>query len=230
MTRTDLFLFCFVLGLGWSLLSLLLGSFHGHGHAAHVHSHGLHGHGVQANGLQAHGAHGHGHSGHAARTHSAPASRFFHHLLDLNSLAIFLAWFGGCGYLLLRHSTLAAWSAIVISALAGLGGAAAMASFMRFLHSKERAMEPIDYDMVGVLGRVSSTIRADSTGEILFSRLGGRCLAYARSEDGETLELGAEVIVTRYDAGVAYVRAWDEMTGFGNEIASGREEAPPALT
>jgi membrane protein implicated in regulation of membrane protease activity len=225
MTRTDLFLFCFVVGLVWSLLSLLLGSFHAHGHVGHVHSHGLHG---QA--LHAHGVHGHAHSGHAAGPHPAPASRFFHHLLDLNSLAIFLAWFGGCGYLLLRHSTLAAWTAIVISASAGLGGAVAMASFLRFLHSKERVMEPVDYDMVGVLGRVSSTIRASGTGEILFSRHGARCLAYARSEDGETLELGAEVIVTRYDAGVAYVRAWDAMTGFGNEIASGREEAPPAFT
>ena len=226
MTRTDLFLFCFVVGLVWSLLSLLLGSFHGHGHAAHGHFHGLHGHG-----LHSHGGHGHAHSGHAAAgQHPAPATRFFQHLLDLNSLAIFLAWFGGCGYLLLRHSTLAAWTAIVISAMAGLGGAAAMASFLRLLHSKERVMDPMDYDMVGVLGRVSSTIRGDGTGEILFSRDGARRLAFARSEDGVVLERGAEVIVTHYERGVAYVRTWNAMTGFGDEIASGREEAPPALT
>jgi membrane protein implicated in regulation of membrane protease activity len=217
MNRSDVFLFCFAIGLLWSLLSFLLGSFHGSGHAIHGHSHGLHPHGL----------HGHGH---AARAHTAPTGRFLHHLLDLNSLAIFFAWFGGCGYLLLRHASFAIWTAIFLSALAGLAGAAAMAAFLRFLHARERVMDPTDYDMVGVLGRVSSTIRAGGTGEMLFSRDGARRLACARSEDGETLERGAEVIVTYYERGVAYVRAWDAMTGFPNEIAGGREEAPPALT
>lgn len=229
MTSSNIFLFCFALGLLWSLLSFLLGSFHGHAHAAHVHAN-VHAHGLHGHGLHAHGMHAHGRSTHGAHMHAGPAGRFLHHLLDLNSLAIFLAWFGGCGYLLLRHSTLAIWTAVVISGFAGLGGAVAMATFLRFLHGRERVMDPADYDMVGVLGRVSSTIRADGTGEILFSRDGARCLANARSEDGTALERGAEVIVTNYDRGIASVRAWDSMTGFKDDFAGGREEAPPALT
>ena len=33
----------------------------------------------------------------------------------------------------------------------------------------------------------------------------------ARSENGNALEKGAEIMVTRYDRGIAYVRLWEEM-------------------
>ena len=97
MTGSDVYLLCFGVGFLWSIASLLMGSFRVHGHAAmHGHSHVIHGgHGI-------HGAHADApHGGSDAQTH---AGGFFEHLLNVNSLAIFLAWFGGCGYLLTQHT------------------------------------------------------------------------------------------------------------------------------
>jgi hypothetical protein len=62
-----------------------------------------------------------------------------------------------------------------------------------------------------VLGRISSSIRKGGTGEIIFSQAGTRHTCGARSESGEPLARGAEVIVTRYEHGIAYVRRWEEM-------------------
>ncbi len=66
--------------------------------------------------------------------------------------------------------------------------------------------------MAGVLGHVSDTIRdGDGTGEIIYSQTGARRAAAARSEDGSLIERGTEVIVIRYERGIAYVRRWDDL-------------------
>ena len=74
-------------------------------------------------------------------------------------------------------------------------------------------MDPADYDMVGVLGRLSIPIREGGTGEIIYSQAGTRRTCGARSENGAALEKGVEVVVTRYEKGIAYVRRWEEMSG-----------------
>jgi hypothetical protein len=66
--------------------------------------------------------------------------------------------------------------------------------------------------MVGVLGKVSSDIRPTGTGEIIFSQAGARRASPARSENEGPIAKGTEVVVTRYERGVAYVRPWDELT------------------
>ena len=73
-------------------------------------------------------------------------------------------------------------------------------------------MDPADYDMIGVLGKVASPIRPSGTGEIIFSQAGARRAAPARSEDELVIPKGAEVVVTRYERGIAYVRPWEELT------------------
>jgi hypothetical protein len=35
----------------------------------------------------------------------------------------------------------------------------------------------------------------------------------ARGEDGEGIEKGKEVVISRYEKGLAYVKKWDEFTG-----------------
>ena len=74
--------------------------------------------------------------------------------------------------------------------------------------------------MVGVYGHVSSTVREDGVGEMLFSQEGLRKAVPVRSEDGSRLERGTEVFVTRYEGGIAYVRRWDE--ALERELPSGR--------
>ena len=65
--------------------------------------------------------------------------------------------------------------------------------------------------MVGLLGVVTSPIRAGGTGEILFSQAGARRGAGARSEDGEAIDKGVEVVITRHQNGLVYVRTWREL-------------------
>ena len=36
--------------------------------------------------------------------------------------------------------------------------------------------------------------------------------AGARSHDGQTVEKGAEVVIERYENGIAYVNRWEEFT------------------
>ena len=64
--------------------------------------------------------------------------------------------------------------------------------------------------MIGVLGKLSNPIRAGGTGELVYSQEGTRRVAGARSEDGAPIPKGSEVMVTRYEKGIAYVRLWED--------------------
>ncbi len=207
MKSPDIYLLCFAIGTIWSFATVLLGGFHaGHGHAHHVggHGHAGHGHGSHSHG----GGHGHGHSSSV----ESWLGSWFGSMANLHSLAVFLAWFGGVGYLLTRHTGLELWADLGIAVVFGLIGAWLLAGFLRFLQSHEKPLDPADYDVVGVLGRVSSTIRSDGVGELIYVRDGSRKPLCARSEDGRPIARGEEVIVTRFEKGVAYVRTWEAMT------------------
>jgi hypothetical protein len=64
--------------------------------------------------------------------------------------------------------------------------------------------------MVGVLGKVSVSIRTNGTGEIIFAQEGVRKTCAARSEDGYPFAKGDEVLVSRYERGIAYVQRWED--------------------
>ncbi len=196
MKSPDIYLLCFAIGSVWSLATLLLGGMHlGHGHSLSGH-HGGHGH-------SGHSAHGHGHANGLAHWLGA--------MTNPNSLAVFLAWFGGVGFLLTRHTGLQFWADLAIASGFGLIGAWLLAAFLKFLQAREKPLDPADYEMVGVLGRVSSPIRPGGVGELIYVRDGARRPMCARSEDGLAIARGEEVVVTRFEKGVAYVRTWDAM-------------------
>lgn len=159
--------------------------------ASTVHSHG--------------GGHFHGH-GHMLGHGGARLSRF-----NFAAITAFLAWFGGTGYLLEHYSKVWVYLGLIVASAAGLAGASLVMWFLARLTAQERPMDPVDYDMVGVLGRVSSPIRPKGTGEILYLRDGARKAVPARSEDATAVLRDTEVIVTRYEKGVAYVRRWEEI-------------------
>jgi membrane protein implicated in regulation of membrane protease activity len=200
MTLAAFYLICFAVGFAFSFLSFFLGGIHWHlpfhlhlpFEAPHVHV-GPHVH-----------AGGHVHAGHS------PQMSAFNPM----TIAAFLAWFGGTGYLLTRFSTVRFVGELLLSILAGLIAAAAIFLFMtRVLISKEENLDPADYEMVGVLGRVISPVREGGTGELVYSQAGTRRVCGVRSEDGKAIAKGSEVVVTRYERGIAYVRRWEEMTG-----------------
>ena len=202
MSWANVYLLCFGVGALWALASLLLGGLHLHVPKVGLHvGHGLGGHGSLAHGhVHVHGAAGHGVFGLLAD------------LINPSCVAVFLAWFGAAGYLVNRHSRLAVGIVLAIAIVAGNAGAIAIVSFLRYLDSKEKPMDPADYDMVGILGRVTSTIRKDGVGEVIYLRDGARRPLPARSEEGIDIGRDQEVIVTRYEKGIAYVRTWEAMT------------------
>lgn len=182
MSWESFYLVCFLIGFFFSLLSFLAGF--GHMHLPGLHAHA--GHGVRGG-------------------QNSP--------INFGTIAAFLAWFGGTGYLLMRYSNIWALLALGVAAMSGLGGAAAVFWFLfKFLLAHEKDLDPADYDMIGVLGRVSSTVRAGGTGEMIFSQNGVRRASSVRSEAGESIAKGVEVVVTRYEKGIAYVRPWEDIS------------------
>jgi hypothetical protein len=199
MTWADFYLICFALGFLFSFFSFLLGGIHWHLpfdiHLAHGIPHVHVGGGVHGPGAHA------GHPGNGVSPFN-PAT-----------LAAFLAWFGGTGYLLTRFSTFTFVLALTVAMIVGLIGAAIIFVFItRVLMSKDEELDPADFEMVGVLGRISSPIRQGGTGELTYSQAGTRRSCGARSEDGSAIAQGEEAVVTRYEKGIAYVRRWEELT------------------
>ena len=126
----------------------------------------------------------------------------------------FLCWFGGIGYLLHHYSTFVAPLILILAVLSGLVGAVLLWTVLfKLLLPRERVLTPKDTEMTGVLAHVSDAIReSDSIGEIIFSQTGARRASAARSDDGHAIERGAEVVVVRYERGIAYVRRWEDLT------------------
>jgi hypothetical protein len=215
MTWQDFFLICFAVGFAWSMVSLLLGGLH-----IHLPKFGIHGLHVGPHAAGHIGGAGHAGAavkiGSVSKTSAASSSNdaaagILSGLLNPSAIAIFLAWFGGAGYLLTRHAFLAFWLVILLSIATGLAGASLIAYLMFYLQSKERPMDPADYEMVGVLGQIAALVRPGGTGEMIFTRDGGKHAAPVRSENGLELACGVEVIVTRFEQGIAYVRTWEDM-------------------
>ena len=202
MTWSDFYLICFAVGFLFSLLSFVAGGLNVHGHWPHVHGRHFHSGGAHAPGGSGPATHAH-----ASASQSVSPFNFF-------TIAVFLAWFGGTGYLLTRFSTIVFALALAISTAVGLVGASIVFTFLaKVLMSPEAVMDPADYEMVGVIGRISSPIRESGTGEIIYSQAGSRRACPARSEDGAAIERDAEVVVTRYEKGIAYIRRWEEVSG-----------------
>jgi len=196
MTWANFYLVCFALGFSFSLLSFLMGGWHWHlphflgGGSLHTGPHAGHGAGSARGG-----------------TAETP-------LVNPVTLAAFLAWFGGIGYLLTRFSSLWFVLGLGIALLSGATGAAVIYLFLsRVLMSTDENLDPADYSMVGVLGRISMPIRQGGTGELIYSQEGTRRTCGARADDGSEISKGTEVVVTRYEKGIAYVRLWTELAG-----------------
>lgn len=203
------FLVCFVVGFTFSVLSFLggLGRFHFHvpKHLPLGGAHGI-GHGVGGHGI-AHAGHAAGHGIKAGGAHGASFPVF-----NPMTIAAFLTWFGGVGYLLVHLRHVWIFAGLMFASLAGLVAAGVVFFFVaKVVIANEKELDPLDYEMVGVLGHVSSSIRRGGTGEIIYAQEGIRRPCAARSDNGEALVRGEEVVVTRYERGVAYVRRWDDL-------------------
>jgi len=238
MTWSDFYLICFAIGFCFSFFSFVLGGARfGRLHLPHFHAHGA-AHMPTAHGPVVHTPAAHPPSGvhHASpATHGSAADSSDPNLPGISvspfnfvTSTAFLAWFGGTGYLLTRFSTVWVGLGLLLSIVSGLVGGGIIFLFLsRVLISREETMDPADYEMVGVLGRIVSPIREGGTGELVYSQAGTRRVCGVRSEDGSAVAKGQEVVVTRYEKGIAYVRRWDEMSGDDSDQGCATQESKP---
>jgi membrane protein implicated in regulation of membrane protease activity len=196
MTWSDVYLFCFLVGASLSVFSFLAGAIHLHMpfnihlpfHAPHV---------------------GHAHVGGHGGNHGTSASHVS--WFNASTVLAFLAWFGGVGYLMTKYSHVESFFVVAISTGAGLAAGWFVLRFLvKLVGEDDEPLRESDGRVIGAVGTVSMTIRENGTGEIIFPLAGSRRCAGARSEDGALIEKGAEIVIARYEKGIAYVRRWEE--------------------
>lgn len=210
MTWQNFFLVCFLVGFIFSVVSFFAGTLHlphwmhfgGHDGPTHIHHHldlpHVHHVGVPA-----------ADGGHFIAAHNGSDISPFNFM----SIMVFLAWFGGTGYMLTHfYGTWYVMALVIATGVGLLGGCIVFWFLAKVLLRHETVLDPADFEMVGVLAKVTGTIREAGVGEIQYSQAGARRAAGARSEDGKAIARGTEVVVTKYEKGIAYVRTWDEMT------------------
>ncbi|PYT98941.1 MAG: hypothetical protein DMG38_13725 [Acidobacteria bacterium] len=198
MTRSDFYLFCFLVGFSLSVLSFLAGAVHIHLPVKwHLPFHlGHHGGGFAKAGL------------HRGSGSGSQISWF-----NASTIMAFLAWFGGTGYLLTRHAHLLAVVSLSIAIVSGLFAGWVVFKFMvKLVQTTDAPMSSEDHRIEGALGTLSMAIRENGTGEIIFALGGTRRCAGARSSDRKPIEKGAEVVIERYEKGLAYVKRWEEFS------------------
>lgn len=222
-----LFIACFLFGLLFVVVSALLGS-GGHGSGSHVVHTGT-GHVGQAGhigdvghtGHGLHGAHAHiNHSGHAVKSiapsHSggqrALANNFsLFAFVNPVSIALFLLGFGFFGYVSHNTADLIFPLTLTFALLGGLVVAALLLTLISrvFGDSEGETIQDVS-DRVGMLGKVSMTIREGNIGEVLYVSPGGMKKSIpARSVDGRRLERDQEIVIVNCQSGIAEVDTWD---------------------
>jgi membrane protein implicated in regulation of membrane protease activity len=160
--------------------------------------------------LGLHGDHGHGDM----------AGDVLGGMFNLASILAFITWFGGVGYLF-RNAV--GWSAF-LSVILGIGGGLA-ASFavswflIKVLRSSDGGLDPADYETVGIVARVTSSIREGGFGEIVYELGGTRQVGTAKSATPNAIGFGTEVVVLRVEKGVAIVEPFEDLLAASDERA-----------
>jgi membrane protein implicated in regulation of membrane protease activity len=199
MSWSNFYLFCFLFGTMFSVLSFLAGvihlpipvKLHPHFHLPHFHGSG----------------HGAGHAG----SHGGVRGGMHISWLNASTVLAFLAWFGGTGYMLTKYSHVHTFFVVAVATLAGLAAGWVVLRFLvKLVGPSDEPLREEDRRITGAIATVSMTIRENGTGEIIFPLGGGRRCSGARSEDGKAIEKGAEVVIERYEKGIAYVKRWDD--------------------
>ena len=133
MTWTDLYLVCFFLGFTTQLAFALRWHPSGHTPLRFPHRRDT------------------PYSSLGRRRHGGEASR-----INFGTVSAFLAWFGGTGLIARAFSSFWFLFALGLAGMSGLVGATIMFYFLaKVLIQKDENLNPADYDMIGVLGKVS---------------------------------------------------------------------------
>ena len=201
---SNFFLFLFLFGLIFTIVSLLLGfADAGDVHIPHVG--------------------GHGHDGHVGGHDGVEGPS----VLNLPTIMAFVTWFGGVGYLLRQSMDLHAFIVVPVAVVSGLvGGGIMFALLVRVLWPMMTPpLDTKDFSLPGTPARVVSSIRSGGVGEIVYTKGGTRFTAGAKGVDENAIPKGAEVVILSYEKGLAYVRGVDDLLNDEVPEASGDEQA-----
>jgi hypothetical protein len=214
-TLDAIFLGCFFFGLIFSGLSLFLGIADiGFGHLTGGHD----GHGI-------HFGHHHGSDGLATDSGPSPIS--------VGTILGFLTWFGGVAYLARNGLNIYGGVSLVLGIAAGLAGGYVIFWVLRKVQAQQAGiMHAADDYLPGTIAKVTSSIRAGGTGEIIFEHQGIRKASAARSQSGRAIPRGTEVVILRHASGIAEVEPWSSLIDDGfddlDRIGEGRKlDLPP---
>lgn len=183
-----IYLGCFFLGLGYALVSgLMSGVFSGGAEmAGHVDVSGGH---VDV-------------SGHAVSSgETVPVSP-----LSPITIAMFIAAFGGTGFVLKKYFELAAFLHLPLASLSGLLTAtAAFYFFVRVLGISETSSAPSENEALGLEAEIVTAVPADGLGQISYTLRESRFNAPAKTLDGKELPSGSLVKIVKIVGGTFYV-------------------------
>lgn len=130
--------------------------------------------------------------------------------MNLPALAAFMVLFGAVGYLLVRNLSTSALTvglfAIVAGAAAWMGMSVLMAKWA--LRPSEQGAHSEAEAIQGLLAVVVSPIGEGDSGSIRYERSGIRSEAPARGIDQAILLPGTDVVIDRFEDGVAIVEDW----------------------
>jgi membrane protein implicated in regulation of membrane protease activity len=132
-------------------------------------------------------------------------------LLNVSAILAFIAWFGGIGLLSHEALGLPGLASIAVAVAGGLVGGYVVGKGIKRLSNAGEVLNPDAYEMPGTIARVTSSIRSGGTGEIVYEQEGSRQVSAARAENGQAIDRGTEVVVLRYESGIATVEAWDRL-------------------
>ena len=197
----NFYLALFIIGFALTVISFAFGV------AGHSFGHG---------GDLGHGGHGQGGDPSAHGTGSGVP------VVNFGTVTAFMTWFGGIGFLLTAHSHVVAIATVMVALVGGLVGGGLIFLFMaKVLAPDQIPLDPADYHLPGTLGRVTVTVPPNGTGEMVYTQAGTRKTVAVRGNAGEPIGKGTEVVVLRYERGIAYARPWEQMAdGRGGESAS----------
>jgi hypothetical protein len=145
-------------------------------------------------------------------------------VVNFGTVTAFMTWFGGIGFLLTGYSQIVAVATVMVSLVGGLVGGGLIFLFMaKVLAPDQIPMDPSDYYLPGTLGRITVTVPPSGTGEMVYTQAGTRKTVAVRGAAGESIAKGTEVVVLRYERGIAYARPWEQVAdGRSGESASSR--------
>jgi len=196
------YLAVFIIGFALTVLTFVFGiAGHSFGHGGDLGGHG-------------------GDVGHGADAHGAISVP----VLNFGTVTAFMTWFGGIGFLLSAYSQIVAVATVMASIVGGLVGGGLIFLFMaKVLAPDQIPMDPSDYYLPGTLGRITVTVPANGTGEMVYTQAGTRKTVAVRGAAGESIGKGTEVVVLRFERGIAYARPWEQVAdGRGGESVSSR--------